>query len=412
MRGIIIDINKDRAVFLKKNGEITEIENKNYIIGQEVNLNNAVPFKGFMLVAACFLFCCITFFGGYATYNTAASYVYIDINPSIRIDINCFNRIIDVVPLNEDAENLLLTHKFKNTGVKECIDQIVALCRENNYFKDENNIEIDFATENKGLNTLIGDTCKNLQEKEYAVESLKINKEENSKAIKLKASPKRLKAIEKYTEAFGGTVEENIVVLKGVKVKDINDRIEHSFNNENDNIKEEPEKLPESDKRLEAITAYTEVFGGSVEENTALLKDLSVKEINEKTESSAKKPSEKENDKEARLPESDKRLEAITAYTEVFGGSVEENTALLKDLSVKEINEKTESSTKKPSEKENDKEVRLPESDERLEAIADYTEVFGGSVEENTVLLKELSVKAIKKLTEEKSAQYKGGVKN
>lgn len=288
MSGIIIAVNEDRAVLLKKNGEISEIENNNYVVGQRIDLKQAVPFKRFMLAAACFLFCCITFFGGYATYNTAASYVYIDINPSIRIDINCFNRIIDIVPLNEDAENLLLTYKFKSSGVQDCIDQIVVLCRDNDYFKDENNIEIDFVTENKGLNTLVDDTCKNLKEKEYVVESLKINKDENSKAIKLKTSPKRLKAIEKYTEAFGGTVEENITALKGVKVKEINEKTERAAEKSPEKKGKRTGKIPVSDKRLDAIVAYTEAFGGSVEENSVLLKDLSVKEIKKLTEEKVK----------------------------------------------------------------------------------------------------------------------------
>ena len=48
-----------------------------------------------------------------------------------------------------------------------------------------------------------------------------MDKEENDKAMKYHTSPKRLKAVEAYTKVFGGTLEDNFAILKGTANSEI-----------------------------------------------------------------------------------------------------------------------------------------------------------------------------------------------
>ena len=51
---------------------------------------------------------CVFFIGsGYTAYATPVSFVEIDTDASIRMNVNMFNRVISVEPLNDKAKILL-----------------------------------------------------------------------------------------------------------------------------------------------------------------------------------------------------------------------------------------------------------------------------------------------------------------
>ena len=105
MQGVVMEIKENRCVVLKKDGTFAEIPNRNYTVGQTVTLSRSAVRRSLSL-AACLAVVCLAG-AGHHLYFTPASYIYLDINPSVRLDLNCFERVIDVVPLNEDAETLL-----------------------------------------------------------------------------------------------------------------------------------------------------------------------------------------------------------------------------------------------------------------------------------------------------------------
>lgn len=56
-------------------------------------------------MAACFVLCVAL--GGYHLYFTPTSIISMDINPSIELEINRFDKVIGVDGYNEDGENLV-----------------------------------------------------------------------------------------------------------------------------------------------------------------------------------------------------------------------------------------------------------------------------------------------------------------
>lgn len=67
----------------------------------------------------------LVLFGGRLLYFTPTARISIDINPSIELGINRFNRVISVNGFSEDGQELSDTLDIKNRNYTEAIDQII-----------------------------------------------------------------------------------------------------------------------------------------------------------------------------------------------------------------------------------------------------------------------------------------------
>ena len=224
MQGVVMEIKEDRCVVLKKDGTFAEIPNRNYTVGQTVTLSRSAVRRSLSL-AACLAVVCLAG-AGYHLYFTPASYIYLDINPSIRLDLNCFERVIDVVPLNEDAETLLADSTIGKGKVSDCMSAIVSACREQNYLNEDNtDVEVSVRTDNARLETVVEDTSSAIQQENLEVSVYQMDESENESAIEHHISAKRLRAVRAYIEQFGGTLEENLQQLQGLSSDEIYQKI-------------------------------------------------------------------------------------------------------------------------------------------------------------------------------------------
>ncbi len=64
----------------------------------------------------------IFFIGG--IYYTPVSYISIDINPSIELSINAFDKIVDVSATNQDGENIINSLDLKNLNYIEALETL------------------------------------------------------------------------------------------------------------------------------------------------------------------------------------------------------------------------------------------------------------------------------------------------
>lgn len=72
-------------------------------------------------VAACVMIAV----GGYVFYNKPVSYVSFDINPSVELGINAFDRVVSVKGVNEDGQDIVISTKLKNLSVENAIQMLV-----------------------------------------------------------------------------------------------------------------------------------------------------------------------------------------------------------------------------------------------------------------------------------------------
>jgi len=134
-KGIIVEVNDKEAILLTQTGEFLKFKsNESLQIGQEYTYKYT-NFKPFLIAASLLL--CI-FLGSFITlYNQVYASITVTINPQFKIDINRFNRIIRVVPLNKDAEDVLSSVKLKNKNIDDGLILIVKKAKEKKYITDE-----------------------------------------------------------------------------------------------------------------------------------------------------------------------------------------------------------------------------------------------------------------------------------
>lgn len=138
--GIVMQLNKQHAFIMTSNGEFLKLKlSKNLPkLGEEYTGEVAkdTPFYKYALTAASLAF--LVFFSStaYAYYTPVAS-VVVNINPSIKLDLNKWNRIIKSTPLNQDGEKVLSELKVKNKSLNDGLDSIVIQAKKDNFINSD-----------------------------------------------------------------------------------------------------------------------------------------------------------------------------------------------------------------------------------------------------------------------------------
>lgn len=219
-KGIITAIHEGRAVALKQDGTFIEVKNRNYFIGQTIVIPEK-NYKKYAALAAGFAVLLLGGTSGYAVANTATSYVYVDINPSIRLDINPFDSVIDVVPLNEDAKMLLSTSKVYSKDIRTCVENIIAASETAEYINETNtDVEISVMSADEEVIAVVASLVEQNSDN-LAIAAMTVSEKECEEAMEAGISAGRLEAIKAYTEYFGGELEENITFLEELSVRKI-----------------------------------------------------------------------------------------------------------------------------------------------------------------------------------------------
>ena len=228
MKGIIADIKGNQAVLLTKNNEYLKIKNKDYSIGEEIIYPHN-SYTKFATLAACFLFCVLTGVGGVKIYFTPVNYIDIDINPSIRIGSNIFDRVVEVVPLNGDGEKLIDTSGITNGEITEYIGTLVKTSEDLGYINSNNyDIEIEVVSDSDGFYSKTEKYCKNIETNKNNME-ISINRadeESFTRAKKLGISIGKLKLLDKYKSVNTNISEDDLELLKYKNASEIKQMIE------------------------------------------------------------------------------------------------------------------------------------------------------------------------------------------
>jgi len=120
MKGIIADIKGRYAVVLTQDGLFKRIRAlPGMVIGEEIDLDQPsgrksrkTVMKITSIAAVCLL--ALGIGAGAYSYVTPYSYIDLDINPSIELTVNIYDRIIEVEALNEDGDRLIQDRNFRH----------------------------------------------------------------------------------------------------------------------------------------------------------------------------------------------------------------------------------------------------------------------------------------------------------
>lgn len=93
--------------------------------------------------------CMIVMIGGYAYYRTPINYISFDINPSVELGLNRFDRVIEAEAINADGNNLLNGAKILNMSTGDAIEELSLKAEEKGYVRDDGSTVIAVTTLSK-----------------------------------------------------------------------------------------------------------------------------------------------------------------------------------------------------------------------------------------------------------------------
>lgn len=151
MKGIVVDINKNKMIIMKKDGSfIKERLIKEAEIGQEVSISEPTKIYNnlykYSLIAATFM---LFIFGGLQAkaYYTPYGYLNIDINPSIEVSYNKFERVLGVKGLNDDGSKVISnTENLINDKLEDAVACLVKTANADNYLVEKEDNQILLST--------------------------------------------------------------------------------------------------------------------------------------------------------------------------------------------------------------------------------------------------------------------------
>lgn len=137
--GIVMQIDKKYAHIMTNQGEFIKVKIGKIAptVGEIYSAEKVkqIPFYKYTAAAASIAFTLL--FGGvaYAYYSPVAT-VDININPSIRLDINRWEKIIKSMPLNTDGEKVLASLDIKNKALNDGLELIVDEAKKDNFINE------------------------------------------------------------------------------------------------------------------------------------------------------------------------------------------------------------------------------------------------------------------------------------
>ena len=210
MRGVIMETKNGRAVLLTKGGEFVNVKDKNYSVGEKVNIT--LNTGRLCAMAASLVIVC----AGIGSYFVPAGYVSVDINPSLMMTVNIYNRVIDVKSLNDDARVLLNKVNIKGKSAEDSVEMLIKTSEKIGYINDNNRSVI--------LDVVSGITKPNIENVQYHnidITKETANMETFRTAQDIGVSIAKAKALEEYTARNGGDIHSNAAMFNDKSVKEI-----------------------------------------------------------------------------------------------------------------------------------------------------------------------------------------------
>lgn len=160
IKGIIVEIYKNKAVLLTSTGEFVEVfATKSMNIGEEyIKTSTNISFIRNIpkaLVAALLMFALLG--GGLGAYYTPVATLNLRINPSVQLKTNLFNKVIYSNALNSDGQVILDNINVKNKNFNDALCSIVAESENQKFitedYKASKSISLEVTGKNLNVST-------------------------------------------------------------------------------------------------------------------------------------------------------------------------------------------------------------------------------------------------------------------
>lgn len=141
--GIIFKIDGRKAIVLKSDGSFVSVNTKvGWKVGETISVSDS-PTKRvtpFFAMAACLAVIFLGSLGWNQLYTSPTAIISLDVNPSIELIVNRFNRIVSSTALNDESKEILGYINIKNAYYQEALANILSAGADNGYLTDEANV--------------------------------------------------------------------------------------------------------------------------------------------------------------------------------------------------------------------------------------------------------------------------------
>ncbi|NLW10842.1 MAG: hypothetical protein GX028_02355 [Clostridiaceae bacterium] len=222
MKAVVMEIRNNDVVLLRDDGSFTRARNRDYMIGDVIDMKTSTTRIRFVTAAAAAAVVVLLALGVFA-YTTPYYYVSMDVNPGVMMTINRFNRVIAMEPANEDAAAIVAGIEWKNQNVDEVVQNAALEIEENGYFEQGGEILLASAGKNADKAAKLAERL-DVSVEELELEDVEVNSEaigyemvQSAKALSM--TPGKYNLITKH---LGVTVDEsNVEEYRNMSVRDI-----------------------------------------------------------------------------------------------------------------------------------------------------------------------------------------------
>lgn len=345
-------MNKLRKVFEEN---VANQENIRRNVLNNDTKNGVISMKKISAVAAILVATVVLSLGGYKVYATPVNYLSVDINPSVKLGINLFDKVIEIVPLNKEAKEIVDDLELKNENIEDAVSKIILEATKEGYIDEE-------AEDNAVLITSYSDNDKKADKIKDKVEK-KVKEELDKEEVVVEIIEEKLEKKEHMTEDIKGEAQKydisNGKMLLIKKAVDANSDFEESELAEK-SVKEIMTIINDAKKEEKNET----------KEEKQLDKDIKKEEKKNDAANEIKKKAEevdKELEEELDLIKEEINEEMDKEKNKEIKKKFEDEVEKIKENSKKEIKDIKKEANKKLDEIEN--EELFEETEEKIENI-------------------------------------------
>jgi len=190
MKGIIIEKRSRKSVVMDQNGRFVKTRTmKGWNEGEEVSfVSGAVKTARNLSIAAAFVL--VLALGLFAVYAGNSYTVYLDVNPSIEIEVNAFNNVSSIQALNDDAEQISDLESLVGMKFGPAVNVAIQLLLDQGYLEEDGTVVLSITGKNGKLKTVEKEVAEALTGVEIETEDdedepLEVEAEEGEPKVKV-----------------------------------------------------------------------------------------------------------------------------------------------------------------------------------------------------------------------------------
>lgn len=255
----MLEVSGEKLFLLTSSGEIKEVRapKESIMIGQEYISKSKLfdidlsIFKSRSLIAIMLLVFIMLPTSLSYTYFKPHGYINIDINPSLEIAYNIFDRVIDVKSINSDGKKMIDDNlQINNLRTSDAVENVITKAENLGYIKSNESNLVLITVTSKDENDVLKYEDDSFKSDNYDISILKAGDKEHSEAVDKGISTGEI-VINNMIKNEKSSKEKDKLIKKYKKfANDLDDEIDTKYSDESDD-KEKPNKKEE--KKIDKV---------------------------------------------------------------------------------------------------------------------------------------------------------------